>query len=218
MKIRIYDITWDTDGENVDLPAEVLLDPVKEGMTDIAEEGADWLSDRFGWCVKDFSFEPAPRGTRKVFAIEMDGNAFAQGVSLDDPNDPVARALQQAIDLINAHLSANNAGPAMLDLRDVTQEVEFCEKIAHLDKSEDKLIREAIQDYGMETVPDIKDHLASGQLDGDWYSSQSDALDALITEARRIGGKPCSGEDAAIREHPDFKALSLAEDMDGPDF
>lgn len=55
--IRLYDIEWDVDGKSADLPAEVVLDPKTEEIDDISMEGADWLSDRYGWCVVSFRHE-----------------------------------------------------------------------------------------------------------------------------------------------------------------
>jgi hypothetical protein len=54
MQVRFSNIVWDTDGEKVDLPQEAVLN-VPDG-TDLAEEGADFLSDRFGWLVESCSF------------------------------------------------------------------------------------------------------------------------------------------------------------------
>ena len=42
-------IDWDTDGEVVNLPSDVWI-PNGVDEKDIA----DYLSDRFGWCVKSF--------------------------------------------------------------------------------------------------------------------------------------------------------------------
>lgn len=42
MKIRI---DWETDGENVDLPKELVISDMPEG------EIADYLSDHFGWLI-----------------------------------------------------------------------------------------------------------------------------------------------------------------------
>lgn len=54
--VKFYDIDWDTDGEYIaSLPCEVEL-PV-DPQADIALEGADWLSDIFGFCVNSFKFE-----------------------------------------------------------------------------------------------------------------------------------------------------------------
>lgn len=52
-KVRFYDIKWDTDGAEVNLPTEVVLDV--ECTVDVLEEGADILSDKYGWCVFSFS-------------------------------------------------------------------------------------------------------------------------------------------------------------------
>jgi hypothetical protein len=57
MAIKITDIDWDTDGEEVDLPTELVIDPVAEKIEDPAMEIADWLSDRYCWCVKSFHHE-----------------------------------------------------------------------------------------------------------------------------------------------------------------
>jgi hypothetical protein len=55
-KVRFYDIQWDTDGETVeDLPTEVTLEV--PGTLDIEMEGADLLSDKYGWCIHGFQHE-----------------------------------------------------------------------------------------------------------------------------------------------------------------
>ena len=65
MEIRVFDIDWDTDGEEVDLPEEVRI-PVEEivdecdisqiddviGMYDPVI--SDYLSDEYEWCVNGF--------------------------------------------------------------------------------------------------------------------------------------------------------------------
>ena len=61
MKIRAYDIDWDTDGEDpnaLDLPREVVIDLDAEGIEDPDQQVADWLSDRYGWCINRFFHEP----------------------------------------------------------------------------------------------------------------------------------------------------------------
>lgn len=60
MKINVTEIDWDTDGETVDLPTEVTIDTQAEGMEDPDAEIADWLSDKYGWCVSRFSQEIVP--------------------------------------------------------------------------------------------------------------------------------------------------------------
>ena len=62
MKIRAYDIDWDTDGEDpnaLDLPREVVIDLDAEGIEDPDQQVADWLSDRYGWCINGIFHEPA---------------------------------------------------------------------------------------------------------------------------------------------------------------
>jgi hypothetical protein len=46
MKFRATDIEWDTDGEDVDLPSEDIVE------ADSADEVADALSDKHGFCIR----------------------------------------------------------------------------------------------------------------------------------------------------------------------
>ena len=52
---QFFDIEWDTDGEKVSLPKKVLL-TVGKGFKP-ENEGADLLSDNYGWFVKGFKFK-----------------------------------------------------------------------------------------------------------------------------------------------------------------
>lgn len=61
--ITFTDISWDKDGQKVKLPNEVTLniEDVDIDLGDspkdaIALEGADVLSDKYGWCVNSFNF------------------------------------------------------------------------------------------------------------------------------------------------------------------
>lgn len=65
-KLRIHSIDWDTDGENPDLPEEIVVSPDETGIEPPAAESerygwstqmADYLSDTYGWCVRSFRFE-----------------------------------------------------------------------------------------------------------------------------------------------------------------
>ena len=56
MIVKMSNIDWDTDGRKVkNLPKEVTVE-VDDGC-DVEYEGADILSDKFGFCVNGFSFE-----------------------------------------------------------------------------------------------------------------------------------------------------------------
>ena len=55
MKIRCYDIDWDTDGESADLPEEVILDVPDD--FDPETEAADAISDANGYCVFGLCYE-----------------------------------------------------------------------------------------------------------------------------------------------------------------
>lgn len=60
MGIKVTDIVWETDGEDVELPTELEIDTASEGIDDPESQLADWLSDRYGWLVSGFSLESAP--------------------------------------------------------------------------------------------------------------------------------------------------------------
>ena len=58
MKVRFSNIEWDLDGEQpsaYNLPTECVMEV--DNDVDLEEEGADVLSDQYGWCVKSCSFE-----------------------------------------------------------------------------------------------------------------------------------------------------------------
>ena len=56
--ILFYNIKWDTDEQKVKLPKKVKVKATEFAKDfDIAMEGADYLSDNFGWCVFSFSFK-----------------------------------------------------------------------------------------------------------------------------------------------------------------
>ena len=53
--VNFYNIDWDTDGEEIDLPTDVVLTVDKD--VEVSLEGADLLSDEYGFCVNSFSFQ-----------------------------------------------------------------------------------------------------------------------------------------------------------------
>ena len=54
--VRVYGIEWDTDGEEVaGLPTEGVFETAEDYPT-IAENLADWLSDKYGFCVNAVKF------------------------------------------------------------------------------------------------------------------------------------------------------------------
>ena len=61
--IKVYDIDWDTDGEDVDLPSSVSV------PADLSEdEIADWLSNEYGWLVNGFVRDNEPFESETVEA------------------------------------------------------------------------------------------------------------------------------------------------------
>ena len=66
MKIILSEIDYDTDGEDIDLPKEIVITPEEMGYDEsedgnieeyIAEHGADYISDTTGWLVEGFNFK-----------------------------------------------------------------------------------------------------------------------------------------------------------------
>jgi len=55
LKVRFFDIIWDTDEESEELPNSVTFD-VNDDV-DLETEAADILSDRYGWCVCSLNYE-----------------------------------------------------------------------------------------------------------------------------------------------------------------
>ena len=58
MKIKVHDIEYDTDGRDVDLPSELVLDGINED--DLSEDGssniAEIISEKTGECVVTFHY------------------------------------------------------------------------------------------------------------------------------------------------------------------
>ena len=70
-KLLISDIRWDTDGEDVNLPEEILVsEPTKEMLEDVDGYGdaiCDYLSDEYGFCVDSFNAKVIePKNKRHV--------------------------------------------------------------------------------------------------------------------------------------------------------
>lgn len=54
-KYQAFDINWETDGEQVNLPSSARFE--LDDDADPTLEGADALSDQYGWLINDFSFK-----------------------------------------------------------------------------------------------------------------------------------------------------------------
>jgi hypothetical protein len=66
MTIKLFNIEFETDGEKVDLPSEIVCTPEDMGYDEsedgdiesfIDERGADHISDTTGWLVNGFDYE-----------------------------------------------------------------------------------------------------------------------------------------------------------------
>ena len=61
MKVRAFNIKYDTDGEKVKLPKSIIIDMDVEDENDIDLEIADYISDITGWCVLGCNYEIVER-------------------------------------------------------------------------------------------------------------------------------------------------------------
>ena len=60
MKIIITNISWDTDGEDIELPTELYLNFSDMSKEDIDDDFlSDYLSDTYGWRHNGFDWEYA---------------------------------------------------------------------------------------------------------------------------------------------------------------
>lgn len=64
MLVKFSNIRWDTDGEAIKLPNTTIL--VVDDDIDLDTQGADVLSDKFGWCVFSFEYEIVPKQTTEA--------------------------------------------------------------------------------------------------------------------------------------------------------
>jgi hypothetical protein len=58
MIVRFCNIKWDTDGrsaKSLKLPSTVTVEI--DDDCDIEEEGADLLSDQYGWCIRSLNYK-----------------------------------------------------------------------------------------------------------------------------------------------------------------
>lgn len=58
MKVRAFNIQWDTDGEDIDLPKEMIVDVDEDHFNDDPDEAVgDAVSDESGFCHNGLSYE-----------------------------------------------------------------------------------------------------------------------------------------------------------------
>jgi hypothetical protein len=54
-KYSAYNINYDTDGNNIDLPKSMIISA--ENFEEAQMTGADQISDKTGWCVNSFQIK-----------------------------------------------------------------------------------------------------------------------------------------------------------------
>ena len=56
MELKVYNIKWDTDGEYVDLPTELVID-IPNGEEDLEDYISDEISNVTGFCHFGFEYK-----------------------------------------------------------------------------------------------------------------------------------------------------------------
>ena len=93
VQIHITLIEWDTDDATPDLedlpelPDELWINHIEEGIEDPAEDLADWISDKYGWCVKGFHFETVPdlMGPNQIWVLATNNDYHETSAAFKDP-------------------------------------------------------------------------------------------------------------------------------------
>ncbi len=57
MKVRVFDIDWDTDEEAVDCPTEVVIEIPEDSEYDLDEDLGGILTEAYGWCINGCNYE-----------------------------------------------------------------------------------------------------------------------------------------------------------------
>jgi hypothetical protein len=110
MLFKVYNILYDTDGKEVDLPKELYLDP--EDSNDPADELSDMISDNTGYCHKGFEFDKV-ESTFSFGACPEDlikkacNSQCPAGYTMTIKDDEEWEAIAAAVNLgIDSHLEA----------------------------------------------------------------------------------------------------------------
>lgn len=75
-KINFFNIAWDTDGQRVHgLPNRITLEVERDFDAD--NEGANLLSDKYGYCVKSFDFKDV---TKTQIILDIDGREYVHSL------------------------------------------------------------------------------------------------------------------------------------------
>lgn len=132
-KFRITNINWDTDGEKVDLPKELVIEMSQEHVLayeDFDEAVSELLSDNYGWCVNGFCFEelddPEGKIDTDITALPPPEGMSKADVQLDDMK-AIDREIARALVRVEAahqktEISLNDAEAAIDDLKSATAE------------------------------------------------------------------------------------------------
>ena len=135
MKIICKNIHWDTDGQEVDLPDTVEIDdPTDELIDDIdGDTGAlaDYLSDKYEFCVKDF---------QSVMAVSNGWGEIRCDYLCEDRDDRFWR--------VDAWKTGddNEEGKVIAYIDDLTFRVLYIDPVARTDEYAQEVIRDKIEE------------------------------------------------------------------------
>jgi hypothetical protein len=71
---RGFDIDWDTDGEDVDLPSEVEFE--LDNDLDPSIDGANAISDKIGWCINSCNFDLVSTSSKRYVIYGAEESKF----------------------------------------------------------------------------------------------------------------------------------------------
>ena len=117
---RAYNINWDTDNEDVELPTEVFFDA--DSDIDVSAEGANIISDKHGWCINSFDFEELPK--MKQMKLETISGVLYEckeqlsvlgDAAEDDGNEHQLKYIDQLISDVNEARSAIQNGNVIIE-------------------------------------------------------------------------------------------------------
>lgn len=135
MKIICKDIFWDTDGQETDLPDTVEIDdPTDEMIEDWDGSNgvlADYLSDKYEFCVKDF---------RPVMAVSNGWSEIRCDYLCEDRDDRFWRVDAWKTD------DDNEEGKVIAYIDDLTLRVLYIDPVARTDEYAQEVIRDRIEE------------------------------------------------------------------------
>lgn len=78
--------------------------------------------------------------------------------------------------------------PGVTAVLDVSAQLAVTEQLAKLETWDERCAREAVEEHGLTDASEIEEHMDAAQSDLDYLTSQDEALERLVHEARDARG------------------------------